>query len=261
MAPTATPLPPVAVLSYYPANGLTDQTRQLSLAIALAELLGRRLVLPPVLHHEDALSTNAARLVPELIATRPRMRSLIEINTSSGLLDAADMPTVASLPRCAVANGTIDRVAARPLICEEDRSCTSCVHWVEPPDICYTKRRATRRPLRWGAGALLNRRICGNPSVARSMHCIALRAALSRGRARRRTFPAVARPTRARPLTLPRTCAAQEALEARRSALEIGRRGWSNRHESEAVASRSLSRLTTCALCCHAHRRRSRRSM
>jgi len=135
MAPTATPLPPVAVLSYYPANGLTDQTRQLSLAIALAELLGRRLVLPPVLHHEDALSTNAARLVPELIATRPRMRSLIEINTSSGLLDAADMPTVASLPRCAVANGTIDRVAARPPICEEDRSCTSCVHWVEPPDM------------------------------------------------------------------------------------------------------------------------------
>ena len=32
---------------------------------------------------------------------------------------------------------------------------SSKVHFLQPLSFCYTKRRATRRPLRWGAGALL----------------------------------------------------------------------------------------------------------
>lgn len=116
------------VLSYYPANGLTDQLRQLSLALALAQLFGRRLVLPPVLRHHDATVLTATRELPRL-QTRPSLSSLIETSTTVPPIEASSLVPVHQMPRCdpqAVHASGVASVRRRPR--------QMCVHVLEPPE-------------------------------------------------------------------------------------------------------------------------------
>lgn len=117
------------VLSYYPANGLTDQLRQLSLALALAQLFGRRLVLPPVLRHQDATVLTAMRELPRLQRTLPSLSSLIETSTTVPPIEASSLVPVHQMPRCdpqAVHASGVASVRRRPR--------QVCVHVVEPPE-------------------------------------------------------------------------------------------------------------------------------
>ena len=102
------------VLSYHPANGLADQLRQFSVAHALAQSLGRRLVLPPLLRHMDATVLTAERSMPLLRRQRPSLSSLIEAGDGVPLhgevADAAERVEVL----CAPARGPIQSRARPP---------------------------------------------------------------------------------------------------------------------------------------------------
>lgn len=115
-------------LSCYPANGLTDQLRQLSLALALAQLFGRRLVLPPVLRHQDATVLTAMRELPRLQRTLPSLSSLIETSTTVPPIEASSLVPVHQMPRCdpQAMNASGVHVRRRPR--------QVCVHVVEPPE-------------------------------------------------------------------------------------------------------------------------------
>ena len=71
------------ILSYDPTGGHTDQLRSLSLALAVADLLQRTLILPPYLHHRDCNVQTARRRLPALIASgeRPALSSLIDVSS------------------------------------------------------------------------------------------------------------------------------------------------------------------------------------
>ena len=127
------------LLSYDPAEGHTDQLRDLSLALATAELLNRTLILPRLLWHRDSNVYTSEKKRLQLIRTRPALSALVQAHTSVPLLDNVSLLLRAhTLPQCAD-----DRAAA-----------DGCVLMVEPPDI-YTsvskmlRRLATLGHARW----------------------------------------------------------------------------------------------------------------
>ena len=110
------------LLSYDSHSGLTDQLRQFALARALAEVLGRHLVLPPLLHHFDATALNASRGNLRFLHMRSRLSSLLAFSGAGvPTLEAADLPVTAhELPEC-----SDDRHALSTK--------TLCVRMHEPP--------------------------------------------------------------------------------------------------------------------------------
>ena len=106
------------LLSYDPGGGHTDQLRDLSLAIALAELLDRALVLPSYFHHRDVNVLTPRATVSQIAARRPPISSIVEvINTNVTIIDEPSVVVAAhEQPRCA-ANAT-----------------PGCVLWLEPPE-------------------------------------------------------------------------------------------------------------------------------
>jgi len=127
------------LLSYDPGGGHTDQLRDLSLALATAELLNRTLILPRLVWHRDSNVYTSEKQRLQLIRTRPALSALVQAHTSVPLLDNVTLLLRAhTLPQCAD-----DRAAA-----------DGCVLMVEPPDI-YTsvskmlRRLATLGHARW----------------------------------------------------------------------------------------------------------------
>ena len=96
------------LLSYDPGGGHTDQLRDLSLAIALAELLDRALVLPSYFHHRDVNVLTPRATVSQIAARRPRSRPSWRWSTNLTIIDEPSVVVAAhEQPRCA-ANATPD---------------------------------------------------------------------------------------------------------------------------------------------------------
>ena len=114
------------LLSYDSHSGLTDQLRQLALAHAVADVLGRHLVLPPLLRHFDATALNASRGTPRFVRTRSRLSSLLALSGADvPTIEAADLPVTAhDLPQC-----SDDLHAGRPP--------ELCVRMHEPPEYMH----------------------------------------------------------------------------------------------------------------------------
>lgn len=109
------------ILSYDPAAGHTDQLRSLSLALAVARLLERALLLPNYYLHDDAtVYTNSSRHA-ELTLTRPSISSILSFRSSDvTIVDSRKLRVLMhELPRCT--NNSSDAAA------------TACVHWTAPP--------------------------------------------------------------------------------------------------------------------------------
>ena len=106
----------VGLLSYDPGGGHTDQLRDLSLALAIAELTNRRVVWPAYFHHRDVNVWTNRQVVARLARKRSRLSSIIEVVGSS--VQLIEQPTTAhDFPRC-----------------DEDGENASCVVWVDPPE-------------------------------------------------------------------------------------------------------------------------------
>ena len=104
------------LLSYDPGGGHTDQLRDLSLALAVAELTDRRVVWPAYFHHRDVNVWTDRRTMARLARRRPRLSSIIEVVRSP--VQLIEQPTtVHDFPRC-----------------DEDGENASCVVWIEPPE-------------------------------------------------------------------------------------------------------------------------------
>ena len=73
----------VGLLSYDPGGGHTDQLRDLSLALAIAELTNRRVVWPAYFHHRDVNVWTNRQVVARLARKRSRLSSIIEVVGSS----------------------------------------------------------------------------------------------------------------------------------------------------------------------------------
>lgn len=139
---------PDRLLSYMPHNGLTDQLRQLSLAVAVAEALGRTLVVPPLLSHFDATANTASVVLARKIrrAQRPPLSMLINltalgvavVDDSADLWHSAmhDLPSCISISNTSTSTETAGGEAARGA--EVTRNGTvslpPCVHAIEPPE-------------------------------------------------------------------------------------------------------------------------------
>ena len=95
------------LLSYDPGGGHTDQLRGLSLALAIAELLNRTVVLPHLLWHRDANVFTTAKRHAELIQMRPRLSSLIQVTSAVPVVDnTALLVQVHTLPKCEAHSAT-----------------------------------------------------------------------------------------------------------------------------------------------------------
>ena len=116
-------------LSYMPHNGIADQLRQLSLARALAALLHRRLVIPPLLSHFDATGKTLERVLASKVQRhhRPRLGWILNL-TQLGvpLADYRDLPPAFAWPACT--NASAGRVRRRMTTAPPH-----CVLTVEPP--------------------------------------------------------------------------------------------------------------------------------
>lgn len=131
MATTLTLSPSARLLSYDPGGGHTDQLRDLSLAITLAELLGRSLVLPAYVYHRDVNVHTLRATVSKIMQKRPRLSSLIDVvNTSIETLDNVLLNVVVhERPRCI---GNLSHISSTILPLAQQPA--NCVFWVEPPE-------------------------------------------------------------------------------------------------------------------------------
>ena len=105
------------LLSYDPGGGHTDQLRDLSLALAIAELTNRTVLWPKYFHHRDITVLTARSTVARLARTRSRLSSVIEIVRSPVQL-IEQLATAHDFPRC-------DEAGA---------NASSCVVWLEAPE-------------------------------------------------------------------------------------------------------------------------------
>ena len=105
------------LLSYDPGGGHTDQLRDLSLALAIAELTNRTVLWPKYFHHRDVNVLTARSTVARLARTRSRLSSVIEIVRSPVQL-IEQLATAHDFPRCD----------------EGGANASSCVVWLEAPE-------------------------------------------------------------------------------------------------------------------------------
>ena len=118
------------LLSYTPHSGHADQMRQLTLARALAEILQRTLVLPPLLSHFDATASTPTRF----IRRRPSVSWLLNTSVLGVPVAEASLltKTTRSLPRCLLSNSDM-RSLKRGGGNNGSRNFPNCVHQMEPP--------------------------------------------------------------------------------------------------------------------------------
>lgn len=145
------PQPARGLLSYSPHSGHADQMRQLTLARALAELLGRTLVLPPLLRHFDATATTTSTAPSEATLAsrirkfkRPSLSWLLNMSALGiDYLDWRSLPVAPwQLPSCVINDSHHDFHDGLSL---RQRTSTSadaklaifprCVVNVEPPPV------------------------------------------------------------------------------------------------------------------------------
>ncbi len=146
-------------LSYDPTGGHTDQLRSVSLAIAIAQRLGRRVVLPPYLHHRDVTVQSARRKLPSLIfhGRRPWLSSVIRLSTSVPVIDGGANASRLGLPLPRhLLRAPISLVAHELPRCGKDgrlrrgRAASPpegsvCLHWAEPPEAYASVGSALQR--------------------------------------------------------------------------------------------------------------------
>ena len=119
------------VISYYTHGGLNDQLRQLVLARAVAEKLGRVLVLPPLLRHFEATPRTSMGVGADYHARgadQPRLASIIDVaRLGVPVVEAIDLPPVHAMPSC-------NDSAAADLLDDDDARPAKCVRKVAAPE-------------------------------------------------------------------------------------------------------------------------------
>lgn len=144
------------LLSYDPTGGHTDQLRDFSLALAVARLLNRSLVVPRLYWHHDAVALTSQQERVRLGRLRPPLSALLDLSASGvpGVDDAELLVLARDLPRCADAVGPLNSTGraradgtgkphgARAVV---GRSARRCVAWAEPPEAGHSVGALLRR--------------------------------------------------------------------------------------------------------------------